>query len=326
MAEASLYLYSPNTLKSTALNMTKEVSVTGLVSDGETYTSRTYPLTLEKLEYHKKMYHPCWIKATIKVGPSTSGGSLLTHKDMEAFFSKMNAELAYGDDVVATNCFVFKVRTSHKRLSSNTVTVELDIYSEDKLLTLEKYSKAYTAKRLGQDIFKDEVGQYSFSATPEMSLQILSYGSANEIIQPYLVQYNESFYDFLRRTANRCGEFLYFEDGKLHLGVKLNRLDEDKTENDQTVSATDYAFYAFECTHDSLYDKGGFSDGTRALDYAYNYMEKTSGHFAKSNHQYNDPLATDDYLDVISEDYTSYMGELDDLGQIAMKQLLLALG
>ena len=84
--------------------------MTGLVSDGETYTSRTYPLTLEKLEYHKKMYHPCWIKATIKVGPSTSGGSLLTHKDMEAFFSKMNAELAYGDDVVATNCFVFKVR------------------------------------------------------------------------------------------------------------------------------------------------------------------------------------------------------------------------
>lgn len=325
MAEASLYLYSPNTLKSTALNMTKEVSVTGLVSDGKTYTSRTYPLTLEKLEYHKKMYHPCWIKATIKVGPSTSGGSLLTHKDMEAFFSKMNAELAYGDDVVATNCFVFKVRTSHKRLSSTTVTVDLDIYSEDKLLTLEKYSKAYTAKRLGQDIFNDEVGQYSFSATPEMSLQILSYGSTNEIIQPYLVQYNESFYDFLRRTANRCGEFLYFEDGKLHLGVKLNRLDEDRTENDQTVSATDYAFYAFECTHDSLYDKGGFSDGTRASDYAYNYMEKTSGHFAKSNHQYNDPLATDDYLDVISEDYTSYMSELDDLGQIAMKQILLAL-
>ena len=41
-----------------------------------------------------------------------------------------------------------------------------------------------------------------------------------EFIQPYLVQYNESFYDFLARTANRCGEFLFFEDGMLHLGLE----------------------------------------------------------------------------------------------------------
>lgn len=36
---------------------------------------------------------------------------------------------------------------------------------------------------------------------------------------PYLVQYNESFYDFLRRIAVRCGEFLYYENGALTLGI-----------------------------------------------------------------------------------------------------------
>ena len=47
-------------------------------------------------------------------------------------------------------------------------------------------------------------------------------GNSKEAIFPYLVQYNESFYDFLVRTTNRWGEFLYYEDGKLHIGCKYN--------------------------------------------------------------------------------------------------------
>ena len=39
-----------------------------------------------------------------------------------------------------------------------------------------------------------------------------------EFIQPYLVQYNESFLDFLIRVTNRCGEFFYYENGKIHIG------------------------------------------------------------------------------------------------------------
>ena len=39
-----------------------------------------------------------------------------------------------------------------------------------------------------------------------------------ERIQPYLVQYNESFYDFMVRTANRCGEFFFWDDNALRLG------------------------------------------------------------------------------------------------------------
>ena len=39
-----------------------------------------------------------------------------------------------------------------------------------------------------------------------------------ERIQPYLVQYNESFYEFMARTANRCGEFFFWDDGALRFG------------------------------------------------------------------------------------------------------------
>lgn len=39
-----------------------------------------------------------------------------------------------------------------------------------------------------------------------------------EHIFPYLVQYNESLYDMLVRTANRWGEFLYYQDGKIRFG------------------------------------------------------------------------------------------------------------
>ena len=39
-----------------------------------------------------------------------------------------------------------------------------------------------------------------------------------EHIFPYLVQYNESFYDMLARTTNRWGEFMYYEDGNLQIG------------------------------------------------------------------------------------------------------------
>lgn len=68
-----------------------------------------------------------------------------------------------------------------------------------------------------------------------------------ERIQPYLVQYNESFYDFMVRTANRCGEFFFWEDGKLQLGrmvemtaiqTKVNNLDLSKITSPYSLTLT----------------------------------------------------------------------------------------
>ena len=41
----------------------------------------------------------------------------------------------------------------------------------------------------------------------------------DEYIMPYSVQYNESFHDFLVRMLNRYAEFLYMEQGVLHIGL-----------------------------------------------------------------------------------------------------------
>lgn len=104
--------------------------------------------------------------------------------------------------------------------------VTLDIFSWDILLDKTRYSRAYTAKRLGEDIMKKMVDESGVKSQYDIgNLQFLSYvkdstsKAKDEYIQPYLVQYNETDYEFLLRNANRCGEFFYFEYGKLHLGL-----------------------------------------------------------------------------------------------------------
>lgn len=324
---------------------------------------------LLKFAYIKKMYKPGVIFATLSVSSIKSdppviktekkdknGNVVSTSEDvghatglgpskeniyrlLKQLLLNAKAELMIDGKVVATNYFVYKVRSVHKQNMGSGVTVELTIFSEDKLLTLEKYSKAYTAKKLGSDIFKGEIGNYNLTGDEtnpaySINLQLLTYDNdKSEFRQPYLVQYNESLYDFLKRTANRCGEFLYHEDGKLHLGVALNRLDLDTTDEKGNITATaiDYAEVAQECYYESLYDGEVFKDDVSVEDYAYNYLDNTdkdAEHHAKSDNgkfHYNDPLTTDEYLGDIGMNYTSYGNEWDEIEKIAMSQILLAL-
>ena len=324
----------------------------------------TITALLSKLDYTKQMYEPCVINATLsltamgieeptyKQVKKDKNGNVIETKDgghstgllkpvpltrdkIMSALSHAKAELRIDSNVVAEHYFVYKVRTLHKKNAESDVSVELTIYSEDKLLTLEKYSKAYTAKKLGADIFKSEIGNFNLSddTSYSVSLQLLSYDSdKKELRQPYLVQYNESFYDFLKRTANRCGEFLYHEGGKLHLGVVLNRLDLDTKDKDGNILATpvDYATVAHERYYENLYDGDVFSNGDIVEDYAYNYLnkEENAEHYANSKNgkfHYNDPLVTDEYLDDIGTKYTTFGGEYDEIEKIAMSQLLKAL-
>lgn len=67
------------------------------------------------------------------------------------------------------------------------------------------YDKKTTSELKPKEQWKDE-------NTPEYKEETI------EHIIPYLVQYNEPFYDMLKRTTNRWGEFLFYEDGKLQVG------------------------------------------------------------------------------------------------------------
>lgn len=303
-------------------------------------TTTTYEVkaSLEKLDFVKKLYEPGTINATLSVTAISTTSQLdvqknifypngsfketkvedpvttpqtsqtLSGENIKTAFLNEKVELTVDGHVVATNFFVFVVRSNHKKDSSSSVTVKLTIFSEDKKLTLEKYSKAFTAKRLGNDIFKGEIKNFGNPAY-NVNLQVLSYGTnkESELRQPYLVQYNESFYNFMKRTANRCGEFLYFENGKLNLGVTLNRLDQVTT-----GSAVDYSTLAQEYSYESLYGKDDESD---VEDYNYNYLNnktrKSAHHAEKGKLHYSDPLSADEYLDLIDKEYTNWKEEKD---------------
>lgn len=73
----------------------------------------------------------------------------------------------------------------------------------------------------------------------------------NEFIQPYLVQYNESFYNFIKRIANRCGEFLYFDNGMLHIGLQTT-----PDENGLIPKDDPYVTKLDEKNKETLYLKG----------------------------------------------------------------------
>lgn len=182
--------------------------------------------TITALSYEKKIYAPCRIDAEIQ--PS---GSSTTTEEIITKYHKQTVQLAVknGDTetVILKNCFVYQV-IPHYRSSDASLTVGLVIYSMDKLFDIKKVCRSYVGQRLGNDIIASAVNEYKVSeqlkVTHDVSnMQFLCYGvsvTAKEFIQPHLLQYKETLYNMLARTANRCGEFLYFENGTLILGHK----------------------------------------------------------------------------------------------------------
>lgn len=321
-----------------------------------TFGSKSYSVTLSKLNYNKKVYQPGEIYATIVI--SATDSTLPSYMDVKEALFKKAAMLKINGNEVAKNYYVHKVKPHQRKASEKTsMEVELSIFSQDKLMTLDKHSKAYTAKRLRKDIFLTEYSNYKLDGVAveiekdktetvkderesvekkgedvvltTSNLQILSYKTAqkiydndknveNELRQPYLVQYNESFYDFLKRTANRCGEFLYHEDGKLHLGLNINRLDTGTNAVDYSTKASEY------------YYENVLQEGIEVEDYGYSYLKNTdrnSLHHAPTadnatkKFYYSDPLTTDEYLDDIGKDYTTYGAQWAQWEKLVLSEL-----
>lgn len=225
-----------------------------------------YYVTIDKLDYQKRIFAPGYIhvnlmlstskKSTTDDSDGTGGsGNTATPVKFPGFsalqdtFSRKLVTLVYNDLKVAENYFVYKMKPiQEKDASATCFYVELFCYSMDKLITIDKYCNAFTAKRLGEDIFKGELGKFWLDSNHplwgEVNMQMLGFENkgtklASEIRQPYLVQYNETFYDFLSRSAIRCGEMLYFEGGSLHLGMKPD-LSKASTDQTSVADSVDY--------------------------------------------------------------------------------------
>ena len=84
--------------------------------------------------------------------------------------------------------------------------------------TMDKQANTSNATDSGEGKSKGK-DDHTHITVDTNNMKILRYGDKKtEHIFPYLVQYNESFYDMLARTANRWGEFMFYEDNQLNIG------------------------------------------------------------------------------------------------------------
>ena len=306
-----------------------------------------FEVALSKLEYKKKVYEPCRIMATLQVGviqcredvtteefsivngQETSLGAntrIGNYKPVELIGNdKLDlikgaaVDLEIDNNMVAENYYVHKIRSVYKTISGKTsLFVELTIFSRDKLMTLDKYSRAYTAKKLYTDILSEEAKKFS-SVEVANHMQLLKYQETetvndtdyevtkrDELRIPYLVQYNESFYQFMVRCANRFGEFLYFEDGKLNLGMQPSETNYYRRDSSGAIvtknGTNDIIDWATEPNAvQSRYYESVISEGISVEERGHSYLDhkpEYSDAYGSSGGRYNpDPNSAPEWTD-----------------------------
>lgn len=218
-------------------NVTKDVSVSSEKNGDTIYLNckdddtnkviHGYTLNMVECKFQKKMYQPTEILVHLQINmASGKTWSSIGRKRIESMFKHKQVKLEVDGDSIGWDFYVHAVLPSYK---SDSMIVDLKIYSIDKVMTLDKTCHSYVGKKLGPDILQLKLlelrkpySQNECFPTYNDRMQVLKYDrdskNAIEHIFPYLVQYNESFYDMLIRTCNRWGEFVYWEMGQLYIG------------------------------------------------------------------------------------------------------------
>ena len=262
--------------------------------------------TINRLVYGKGLFSPNSVDVEIKV---------LGNPDIKATFASKSAELsvyAEEDNTGATQeiCKDYIVYQFRVVSEASTKTVHLTLFSRDKLLTLDKFSKVYLNQKLGLNIIEDSLrftgdktkrgflqickvevlkGKDNPSHIDIQRLQFLHYKAGGkksvEAIQPYRVQYNEDFYRFISRIACQCGEALYFEDGVLTLGP-------DPAGGETQIAEGDIYRIEYPAVENSQ---------LAVNDYHRNFF-KDDAALKETDLQYSDCEAFDEYYDTFNED------------------------
>ncbi|MBQ5407514.1 MAG: hypothetical protein IIU12_03610, partial [Prevotella sp.] len=176
-----------------------------------------YEMSLVNFSFKKKMYQPTEVLADLRICNSEKSNSIwkpLQRNQIEMLFKhkqvKLEAVRNDGDetdgeliDIVGDDYYVQEVRPCYY---PDSMVVKLKIYSLDKLLTLTRQCKSWTAKKLSDHILKKELPNYPVPYNNTESVMCVKCDTSHmkhlvkngqEHIFPYLVQYNESFYDML---------------------------------------------------------------------------------------------------------------------------------
>lgn len=204
-----------------------------------------YSFYIINLSFHKRIYQPTEVNVVIDVYPGSVKGNedstwqpILRDPLTKAFTGRRVSLLSIdpddptNEDKKKTIGDDFYLSEVHPQYRKDSMSMVLKIFSLDKQLTLYQDSRTFVAKKLCAQIITDELKKLknnsdndnnsNYKITLKNNMKVLSYeGKDNKITEhifPYLVQYNESFYDMIIRTANRWGEFVYYEDGCLNVG------------------------------------------------------------------------------------------------------------
>ncbi len=288
--------------------------------------------TLYGVRFNRKIYQPGEIEAEVNIDPEK------TIDELTAMLLGKKVTLMKGDQTLAENYYVQEILPQKKKGITG-IYVRLYIYSMDKLATLDKYSKVYAVKKLGAEILNKERTNFTLGTealsvkfdnlrmlkymhtrtmTNSQTGKSISIKIPSEFIHPYLVQYNESFYDFLARTANRCGEFLYFEDGRLNLGLTPSRDSSGNTVITKITGSESVTYQGVSTSHldinryarDSMKDKWGMMEETN-----YDVSRKNAAGYPHdvfpSHTSYHSELAADEFFfPLYAEKFSTYNREI----------------
>lgn len=233
---SNIYLY---TLKTQANGTFTNVPDTEAASDYTNLsnlinTDKTNPcyfqLTISSMSFEKEMYKPNCLALNVDVTFDVGKEGIVTSQaQLETMFLDATLDVDVQNQGTKSSLvqglIIMEVRPTKKAM--NRYSLELKAYSPDQYLTRGEYCHSYLASKLGTHIigthplvavdkivpFNNQPQNLAFSCYKDQ------YDKDNELRIPYAVQYNETFYNFVSREAQRLGEFLYYEDGALQLGV-----------------------------------------------------------------------------------------------------------
>ncbi|MCF0244517.1 MAG: hypothetical protein HUK06_07060 [Bacteroidaceae bacterium] len=208
-------------------------------------------LTFLNMSFSKQMYKPMELSAEFKVS-----GKMPTRRDLYNFFRDCTVDLIYitrtpGQAPVFYSVLQNGIVADVKPVFGRYARLVMTICSADYSLTLNSFCRSYTGKRFFTDVVKPQLEKEPWSLPLDYAkdeqgnmqtthLHVLGYDGQKEVVQPYMVQYNESLYDFMARVAHRCGEFMYYEDGMFHIGLPCDKvagtLKEKKVDSESVIT------------------------------------------------------------------------------------------
>lgn len=246
-------------------------------------SSNSVTLTLKKVEYDKSVNEPGSMTLLFSAGSADVDNlnNVLTSfiQNGDTFTLMVNDGSC--ETTVNKGYYLHNARVVSRSIRTDTGTsvtrdVKMFCYSPDKKWTFKPGCQAWSGQSFGADILKGKVSAHYANLN---FLKCKDGEELKDLRQAYLVQYNEPFFDFAQRTANRCGEFLYYENGDVHYGLK-----DDWRKNDSYSELSGNIPTYNICLDEDL------KDGT--VSYSFDVMSPKG---TDSDAVYNSPVGDDSF-------------------------------